>query len=80
MKYYINYNTGVGNEWADTLEEAKEIADAGACYTQQPITIEDEDDNEICRRPWWGSQYNEDEAWEDDPICFGEFGYFGDWQ
>ena len=80
MKYYINYNTVAGDEWADTLEAAKELADDGAAYTQQPITIEDEDGNEITRRPWWGVAYDEDEAPEESPICFGDFGYFGDWQ
>lgn len=80
MKYYINYNTGAGNEWADTLDEAKEIADNGAAYTQKDIVIEDEDGNEITRRPWWGVQYDEDEGDEINPICFGNFGYFGDWQ
>ena len=80
MCYYINYNTGAGNEWADTLEQAKAIADDGAAYTQQPIVIEDEDGNEITRRPWWGVQYDEDEGDETDPICFGSSGYFGDWQ
>lgn len=80
MRYYINYNTGIGNEWADTLEEAKAIADDGAAYTQRDITIEDEDDNEVLRRPWWGVGYDEDESSDDDPICFGDFGYFGDWQ
>ena len=80
MKYYINYNTGAGNEWADTLEEAKRMADDGAAYTQQPIVIEDEDGNEIAHRPWWGVQYDEDEGDETDPVCFGSFGYFGDWQ
>ena len=80
MKYYINYNTGAGNEWADTLEAAKELADDGAAYTQQPIIIEDEDGKEVTRRPWWGVQYDEDEGDETDPICFGSYGYFGDWQ
>ena len=57
MKYYINYNTGAGNEWADTLEAAKELADDGAAYTQRPIIIEDEPGNEITRRPASGGQY-----------------------
>lgn len=36
-KYYIDYNTGAGNEYAETLEEAKALADEGACYTQESI-------------------------------------------
>lgn len=47
-KYYIDYNTGAGNEYAETLEEAKALADEGACYTQESIHIyEVETDNDI---------------------------------
>lgn len=77
--YYIRYNTGAGDKAAKTLEEAKRLADEGAAYTQQPIVIEDEDGREVARRPWWGVPYDEDEAPEDDPIVFGDFGYFGSW-
>lgn len=77
--YTINYHTGTGNEHADTLDEAKRIADEGAAYTQQPITIEDEDGNEITRRPWWSVAYDEDAAAEFDPIHIGDYGYYGDW-
>ena len=78
-RYYVNYNTGAGNEWADTLEAAKALADEGAAYTQVPIVIEDEDGNVVARRPWWGVAYDADEDADEAPICFGDFGYFGDW-
>ena len=77
--YYINYCTGAGNERADTLEEAKRIADNGAAYTQQPIIIEDEDGREITRRPWWNVAYNGHALPETNPICYGDYGYYGDW-
>lgn len=76
--YYINYNTGAGNDTADTLEEAKRIADDGACYTQHPIVIEDEDGNEVSRRSWYGAKYNADDDCVD-PILFGSFGFYSDW-
>lgn len=82
-KYYINYNTGAGNEWiTGTLEDAQRAADDGAAYTQQPITIEDEHDNEVARRPWWGVAYDPDvdDSAENEIISFGSFGYFGAWQ
>lgn len=77
--YIINYHTGAGNEHAATLDEAKRIADEGAAYTQQPIVIEDEDGREITRRPWWNVAYNGDVFPENNPICFGHYGYYGDW-
>lgn len=76
--YYINYQTGAGNDTADTLEEAKRIADEGAAYTQQPIVIEDEDGNEVSRRSWYGVKYNADDDCVD-PILFGSFGFYSDW-
>lgn len=78
--YYINFNTGEGNEWASTLEEAMKIADDGAAYTQKDIVIEDEDGNEVMRRRWWGVQYDETVSEDVSPICFGQSGYFSDWQ
>lgn len=45
-KYYIDYNTGAGNEEFDgTLEDAQARADAGAAYTQQNIDIYEIGDN-----------------------------------
>ena len=79
-RYYINYHTGAGDKLiSGTLDDAKQAADSGACYTQRDITIEDEDGNEICRRRWWGVAYDEDEGVEESPITFGAFGYYGDW-
>lgn len=83
MKYYINYHTGAGDEWIEgTLDEAKEAADDGAAYTQQDITIEDENGDAVCFRPWWGTEYDPDatEDREDEVIQFGSFGHYGEWQ
>lgn len=77
--YYINYQTGAGNDTSDTLEEAKRIADEGAAYTRQPIVIEDEDGNEVSRRSWYGVEYNANEYYCVDPILFGSFGFYSDW-
>lgn len=60
--YFINYNTGAGNQTIEvnSLREAKEIAQAGIAYTQQDVTILDKDGIEICRARWYGIKPEED--------------------
>ena len=82
--YFIDYNTGVGNEWVvGPLEYAKERADAGIRYTQQDVVIYDVDDNEVVRRDWipvdYDTQDNEDKDAEDEIVSYGDFGYYGAW-
>lgn len=81
-KYYINYGTGAGNEYAETLEEAMTIADEGAAYTQQDIRITDAESGDLAAsRHWWGVEYDPelDADSEDDVISFGKFGHYGAW-
>lgn len=80
-KLFINYHTGAGNEYVEDLGNAMEIADNGATYTQQDITIEDEDGNVLARRRWWGVAYDPEatEETEDEVIRFGDYGYYGAW-
>ena len=78
MKYTINFNTGAGDKVVDdNIYAAMDQADSGATYTQQPITIEDESGNEVARREWYGVS----DGWEDEnnPIRFGDFGFYADW-
>ena len=77
--YYVRFGTGAGDFETATLEEAMEAADAAACYTQNDIVIEDGCEREIARRVWYGVEFDEDEHDDDDPICFGDSGYYGDW-
>ena len=82
MMYIINWHTGVEDDAFDTLSEAMRFADANACYTQQSITIEDEDGNLICERHWWGTaicNLDDDDIVLYDPIDFGAYGYYDDW-
>ena len=80
-RYTINYHTGAGDDTINgTLDDAMQAADEGAAYTQQPITICDEDGNAIAQRVWWGTKYDAEEAGEGNPICFGDYGYYGDWE
>ena len=50
MKYTIDYNTGITDEFEGTLAEAKAEADENICYTQQNIDILDENDTVVATR------------------------------
>lgn len=79
--FYIKYHTGVEDETAETLQEAMDIADDGACYTQEDITIEDDAGNVVATRYWNGVKWSEDEDDDcvGDVIPFGDFGYYTGW-
>ena len=82
-KFLINFGTGAGEEYAETLEEAKEIAEENATYTQCSITIEipsndDEEENKVVAKlPWWSVQPGED---DEVTVDFGNFGFYGEWE
>lgn len=85
--YRIMYGTGAGDDAAPSLEEAIQIADDGAAYTQQDIIIADSDGTPVLRRSWCSyiSDEAEQEARENsavpgsDWIWFGSFGGFAPW-
>lgn len=77
-KYTIRYHTGAGDqEFTGDLAGAMAEADAGAAYTQQPITIE-EGGTTVAKRPWYGVMTGFEDC--QNPIQFGDFGYYADWQ
>lgn len=79
MRYTINYNTGAGNETIETEDmiSLKALADEGITYTQQVVTIDNENGTEVSRREWYSNLDGIEEC--DDPIQFGSFGYYSDW-
>lgn len=87
-RYYVDFNTGAGNEYVDTLEEAKEIADEGCNYTQEDIDIIDTETHEIvATRHWYGVSIDNDiendvfgEGEVEKCIRFGDYGYYAPWQ
>jgi len=92
MEYYIDYNTGAGNEFHNTLAEAKAAADKGAAYTQKPITISAvlrsyrdnciTNSTDVARRNWYAEKFDPElyeNGEESDVIQFGEFGHYGEW-
>lgn len=86
-KYLINYHTGAGNLIIDgALEEAMIEADEGAAYTQTDYDVCDPEnpDKVYAVRRWWGVKYNDNpednDVLEQDPICFGDYGYYSDWE
>ena len=74
-KYFIDFNTGAGNEYAETLEDAKRIAEANLVYTQQDVDIY-EDDTLVTTLRWWGVQPEQDDVVT---AQFGSFGHYGQW-
>lgn len=75
--YHINHGTGAGDSTAETLDQARAIAERDASYTQVAITITDDDGNVVARLPWWGIAASED----DEPVVdYGSFGFFGPWE
>jgi len=77
--YNVNFNTGAGNKnEIETLQKAMEAADKGASYTQENITIENTTTGEtIAMRKWYGCTEGIEDI--DNPIQFGDFGFYGDW-
>lgn len=50
-------------------------------YTQANVDIMDSRTGEIiAMRPWWGCPYDAEKAPEENPVEFGEYGHYGDWQ
>lgn len=76
--YTINYNTGAGNQTANKLEDAKIIADRDCQCTGADITIE-KDGEVVSRRKWWSVEFDAQNDESKDPIMFGTFGYYADW-
>ena len=78
LNYLVNFHTGAGNFTADTLEEAMVRADEAAAYTQQDISIDDDNGTPIAIRRWYGVAYDPVLP-EENPIDFGDFGFYADW-
>lgn len=74
-KYYVDFGTGAGNDFAETLEKAMEFAVDGARYTQQSIKIFCDED-QVAELPWWGVAAEEDDIVT---VNYGDFGYYGEW-
>lgn len=64
-------------EFHGTLEEAEKQADEGICYNQQDASIYYHG-KLAARRAWVGCLEGIDD--NDDPIQFGDFGYYADWE
>lgn len=79
--YYIDYGTGAGNEEiTGTLEEAMKTAEENCSYTNCSVVIRDPQNGEsLATLPFYSLPYNEEEAPAENPIIFGENGYYGDW-
>jgi hypothetical protein len=75
--FTVNFNTGAGNYKSDKdINDLKLQVNDELAYTQESVTIEDEDGNIMARLPWYGC------APTDEDIVtaqFGSFGFYGEW-
>ena len=88
MRYIVDFGTGVGNSSADSLDDAKVIAERDATYTQSSIYIidrnklpddydsDDYDKATVSQLPWCGVQPEED---DEVLVDFGDYGFYGEW-
>ena len=60
----------------NSLKDAEYYADERACYCQRDINIYSK--KHTYTRRWWGTCGGVEEC--EDPIKFGEFGFYGDWE
>ena len=78
-KYMVDFGTGAGNLYADTIDEAMELADKNACFTEQNIyIIGTETGQKLYVRNWYGT--NEGLDLNDNPIDYGANGHYADWR
>ena len=77
--FEIKFNTGAGDfEIEGTLAEAMAAADEAVAYTQTNIEILGDDEHYA--RLWYGVEYDDTRDYAENPICFGKFGFYDDWQ
>lgn len=77
MKYELKSGYITTKADSTTLENAMEEADKWCSYNQANLIILCGGE-EIARRTWHGSSSDIEE--QKDPIDFGTFGYYGDWE
>ena len=76
MDYFIDYNTGAGNESIKgTLEDAKKLAESNLSYTQKDVTIS-ANGEEAARLIWYGVSPQEGDFVT---ANYGDFGFYGGW-
>jgi hypothetical protein len=75
-KYFINYNTGAGNEEVNgTLDQAIDTAIKGISYTGENVDIYNVNDfeNAVAQLTWYGTEPTND----DEPIAtIGNSGFY----
>ena len=64
--------------------QTKELVTHKKVFIIYEVETDNDIDDETSRQPvairnWYGVAYDEEEAYEENPICFGDFGYYGDW-
>lgn len=75
-RYLIDFGTGAGNLFANTIDKAMQLAKEGLAYTALSVHITDTQGKTVATLPWYGL-----EPAEDDIVTakFGTFGFYGGW-
>jgi hypothetical protein len=83
----MNYRTecnGITNQLnAKNIEDAKIEADESVSYCQSSIDLvetNDEGNESTITRKWWGVAFDSSVDESENPIQFGSFGYYADWE
>ena len=63
---------------AEDLAGAQAQADKHIGYNQESMLILDSNGDELSRRSWWGCTDGIEDC--NNPIRYGDFGFYGDWQ
>ena len=80
MKYFLEMNPLMEKEEFHWFEDAMKYADENATYNGYDMVVYDEDHDEVCRRRWYGVEFDPDYEDEDRVIKFGTFGYYAPWE
>lgn len=77
MNYMVDYGMGIIHDTeTDDLEKALQYADNHAAYSQRHYSLT-LDGEAVAWRAWYGGTDGFED--EEDPIGFGNFGYYCDW-
>ncbi|MDL2236171.1 hypothetical protein LJC07_08585 [Christensenellaceae bacterium OttesenSCG-928-L17] len=76
--YTINYHTGEGNESFKTIEECME--NVSPSYTQEPITIDNENGEPLYISRWYPCTYNPETSDAEPLAIYSGRGFFTNWE
>ena len=78
--FIVDYGNGCENVFeADFLEDILDEIDNTITYTNNSVIVRDEGGMEVARRNFYSVAYDENENHCENPLDFGLFGFYDDW-